>query len=162
METPVSATYKTNYDGAVFTESGEAGIGVEVRDARGEVIAALSEKITYPGSVELLEELIVRRAANFTIELGLSSSEFEGDSEVVCGALKVAEWGHPSLSQIVKDTSFIIGSLRTFSFTHTKQRGNCIIHTLAKKAIVSFPLLLQMKYVPSYIHQLVILDPPAS
>lgn len=98
METPVSATYKTNYDGAVFTESGEAGIGVEVRDARGEVIAALSEKITDPGSVELLEELIVRRAANFTIELGLSSSEFEGDSEVVCGALRVAEWGHPSLS----------------------------------------------------------------
>ena len=98
MVTPASATYKTNYDGAVFTESGEAGIGVEVRDARGEVIAVLSEKITYPGSVELLEALIVKRAANFTIELGISSSEFEGDSDVVCGALRVTEWGHPSLS----------------------------------------------------------------
>ena len=87
METSVSATYKTNYDGAMFTESREA-----------EVIAALSEKITYPSSVELLEELIVRRVANFTIELGISSSEFEGDSEEVCGALRVAEWGHPSLS----------------------------------------------------------------
>ena len=38
----VSATYKTNYDGAVFTDSGEAGIGVVVRNARGEVMAALS------------------------------------------------------------------------------------------------------------------------
>ena len=37
----VSVTYKTNYDVTVFTESGEASIGVEVRDARGEVIAAL-------------------------------------------------------------------------------------------------------------------------
>ena len=98
MVTPASATYKTNYDGAVFTESGEAGIGVEVRDARGEVIAALSEKITYPGSVELLEALAVRRATKLTIELGISSFEFEGDFEVVRGALRAAEWGHPSLS----------------------------------------------------------------
>ena len=45
----MSATYKTNYDVAVFTESGEAGIGVEVRDARGEVIAALSKKNHLPG-----------------------------------------------------------------------------------------------------------------
>ena len=56
------------------------------------------KKLTYPGSVELLEALAVRRAANFTIELGISSSEFEGDSEVVCGALRVAEWCHPSFS----------------------------------------------------------------
>ena len=83
---PASAMYKTNYDGAMFTESGETGIRVEVRDARGEVIAALSEKITYSGLVELLEALAARRAAKFTIELGISSSKFEGDSEVVCGA----------------------------------------------------------------------------
>ena len=54
---PVEGLYKTNYDGAVFTESGEAGIGIIVRDARGEVIAALAEKILYPGSVDVLEAL---------------------------------------------------------------------------------------------------------
>ena len=66
--------YKMNYDGAIFTESGEAGIGVIVRDARGEVIAALAKKILYSGLVEVLEVLAARRAAKFAVELGLSSS----------------------------------------------------------------------------------------
>lgn len=118
---PVSATYKTNYDSAVFIDSGEAGIGVVVRNARGEVMAALSKKISYPGTVELLKALAARRAAKFAIELGISSSEFEGDYEVVCGALKAVEWGHPSLGQIIKDTWPIVSSLRTVSFSHTRQ-----------------------------------------
>ena len=46
---PLGELYKTNYDGAVFSESREASIGVVVRDANGEVIAALTEKIKYPG-----------------------------------------------------------------------------------------------------------------
>ena len=75
--------YKTNYDGAMFAESEEARIEVIVRDGKGEVIAALAEKIPYPGSVEVLEALAARRAAKFAMELGLSSSEFEGDSKVV-------------------------------------------------------------------------------
>ena len=54
---PVEGIYKTNYDVAVFTESGEVGIRVIVRDARGEVITALVEKILYSGSVEVLEEI---------------------------------------------------------------------------------------------------------
>ena len=54
---PVEGLYKKNYDGAVFTESGEAGIGIIVRDARGEVIAALAEKNLYPGLVDVLEAL---------------------------------------------------------------------------------------------------------
>ena len=113
--------YKTNYDGAMFSESGEASIRVVVRDANGEVIAALAEKITYPGSVEMVEALVARRVAKFVVELGISLSEFEGDSEVVCKALRAADWGHPYIDQIVKDTWSIVGSLRTFSFSHTRR-----------------------------------------
>ena len=84
---PVEGIYKTNYDVAVFTESGEVGIRVIVRDARGEVITALAEKILYPSLVKVLEALAARRAAKFALELGLSSSILEGDSEVVYRAL---------------------------------------------------------------------------
>lgn len=41
--------YKANYDGAVFAESKEAGIGVIVRDDKGDVIVALAEKIPSRG-----------------------------------------------------------------------------------------------------------------
>lgn len=53
--------------GAVFEDSEEAGIGVVVRNARGEVLTALSEKMSYPGSVDLMEVLAARRAAQFIV-----------------------------------------------------------------------------------------------
>lgn len=43
--------YKTNFDGAIFEKEWEAGIGVVVRNHRGEVMASLSEKIQKPSSV---------------------------------------------------------------------------------------------------------------
>lgn len=64
---PLGEMYKTNYDGAVFEDSEEAGIGVVVRNARGEVLTALSEKMSYPGSVDLMEVLAARRAAQFIV-----------------------------------------------------------------------------------------------
>ena len=83
-----------------------------------------------------------RRAAKFIVELGLSYSELEGDSKVVCRALRVADWGHSSIGEIVKDMVSIVGLLRTFSFSYTRYQGNCAAHALAKRVIVSFPLLV--------------------
>ncbi|XP_023920849.1 uncharacterized protein LOC112032314 [Quercus suber] len=154
--------YKTNYDGALFAESEEARIGVIVRDGKGDVIAALAEKIPYPSSVEVLEALATRRAAKFVVELGLSVSEFEGNSEVVWRALKSAEGVHSSIGEIIKDTMSIVGSLRTFSFPHNRRQVNCEAHALAKRAIVSFPLLVWMEHVPTDISHVVIFDFPAS
>ena len=154
----VGELYKTNFDRAVFRESGEAGIGVVVRDAKGEVIAALAEKITFPGTVEMLEALAARRAVKFVVELGISLSKFEGNLEVVHRALQAADRCHLSIGQIIKDILSIVGSLRTFSFSHTRRQGNYVAHDLAKRAIVSFPLLVWMEHVPSNIEQLVILD----
>ena len=134
--------YKTNYDGAVFAESEEAGIGVIIRDFKELVIAALAEKISYPGFVEVLEALAARKAARFVVEVGLIASEFEGDLEVVWRALRTANRAHSSMGEIIKDTMSILGSLRTFSFSHTRRQGNCAAHALAKRAIVSFPLLV--------------------
>ncbi|XP_065616974.1 uncharacterized protein LOC112020139 [Quercus suber] len=114
--------YKANYDGAVFVESEEAGIGVIVRDSKGDVIAALAEKIPYPGSVDMLEALAARRAAKFVMDLGLTATEFEGDSEVVWRALKVVNEAHSAMGVIIKDTMSIVGSLRTFSFSHTRRQ----------------------------------------
>ena len=67
-----------------------------------EVVAALSEKIPYPDFVEVLEALAARRAAQFAVEVGIFQSVFEGDSEVVCNALKAADGGHPSVDQYLK------------------------------------------------------------
>nr|POF23043.1 hypothetical protein CFP56_15525 [Quercus suber] len=41
---PVIGNMKTNYDGAMFDESDEAGIGVVIQNSDGEVMAALSKR----------------------------------------------------------------------------------------------------------------------
>ena len=44
METPSPGMYKTNFDCAMFEDSGMAGIGVIIRNSRGEVMASLAKK----------------------------------------------------------------------------------------------------------------------
>lgn len=67
---------KMNYDGAVFKDSNEAGLGVVIQYDKGEVMATLAEKILLPTSVELLESLAARRAVLFTVELGFNQAIF--------------------------------------------------------------------------------------
>ena len=52
--------HKVNFDGAMFGESDEAGIGVVIRNSNDEVRAALSEKIKKPPTVEILELLAAK------------------------------------------------------------------------------------------------------
>ena len=54
---PLGDTYKTNFDEAIFANKNEAGLGVVVQNANGEVIVAMSEKIPCPYLVEVLEAL---------------------------------------------------------------------------------------------------------
>jgi len=142
----------------VFEDSDEIGIGVVVRNANREVIAAVLEKIPYPSSMDLVEVLVARRVVLFIVELGISQSVFEGDSEVVYKALKVVDVDHSSIGQYVKDIMSIIGSLRTFSFSHIRRQGNCVAHALAKKVRFSFPLLVWIEHIPSDVIHFVISD----
>ena len=38
---PVAGSYKVNYDGAIFSDTNEAGLGVIIRNAQGEVMGSL-------------------------------------------------------------------------------------------------------------------------
>ena len=59
---PYSDLVKVNFDGAMFNERDEAGIGAIIRNPKGEVMAAPSEKIQKPHSAEILELLAAKRA----------------------------------------------------------------------------------------------------
>ena len=48
---------KINFDNAMFEESDEDGIGVVIRNSKGEVMAAFYEKIQMPTTIEVLELL---------------------------------------------------------------------------------------------------------
>lgn len=74
---------KMNYNGAIFRESDKTRIGVVIRNSEGKVLAALSEKIVKPSTMEILELSAARRAVSFTAELGFTKFGYEGDFESV-------------------------------------------------------------------------------
>ena len=85
---PVADQVKINYDGAMFGESDMAGIGVVIRNCEGQVMAALSEQIVKPPTVDFLELLAARRAVSFSTQLDYVQGVCEGNSESVVNALK--------------------------------------------------------------------------
>ena len=87
---PPDKIFKTNFDGALFESEGSAGVGVIIRDSRGEVLASTSEKIALPSSMTALEMLVARRAVLFAKEIGIHNSIFEGNSEVVIRLFRFA------------------------------------------------------------------------
>lgn len=107
--------YKTNFDGAMFTKSDEAGLGVVLRDSNGLVVAAMAEKTKQPYSVECLEMLAARRAVIFVKEIGLQESHFEGDSELVIKELQRDGSQYSSIGHLARDTLSHVSSLRSFS-----------------------------------------------
>lgn len=62
---PISPMVKVNFDGAVFKDLGEVGIGFVVHDSQGLVLASMSEKVLLPQSVTDVEAKVAVRAINF-------------------------------------------------------------------------------------------------
>ena len=91
---PDENKFKVNFDVAVFKSCNQAGLGVIVRDWRGEAIGALSTSVPAAQTVVELEALACCRAVLFAVELGLQDVVFEGDSLQVIQALNLDSTDH--------------------------------------------------------------------
>ena len=155
---PDAEMYKVNYDEACFVDEEKAGIGVVVRNDRGQVMGFLAEKIEMPPTVEVLEAMAARRAMIFMEELGLRHAVFEGDSELVVKALVGLCPDRSSIGHIIKDCKSLRGVFQTCSFSHVRWQGNGVAHALARRARMSFPVSVWMESVPTDITYLVYVD----
>ena len=100
---PQDTFYKANYDAAMFDNSGSACVGMVIRDCHGHVIAALSQKIPLPNSVEATEALAALRAIVFVKELCIFKVVVEGDCLRVVQALKAKKRCNTLYGNIIED-----------------------------------------------------------
>ncbi|XP_075662120.1 uncharacterized protein LOC142631718 [Castanea sativa] len=121
-------------DGVIFQDTGTAGIGGVIQDSEGMVIAALSERITLPSTVEDVEVLACRKAISFSIELGLHDEAFEVDSEIIYNYLVSDSNCMTAFGHIIEDSCRLATSLRSVSFLHVRRKGNEVADKLAKLA----------------------------
>ena len=82
-----------------------------IRDSVGMVIGALSQKIRFPSSVDMVEALASRRAVVFPQELCLQSVEVEGDSLRVIQALVAAKPSRTLFGNVIADIHCLVSHL---------------------------------------------------
>ena len=116
---PPENCYKINFDATLFDQLGSAGIGVVVRDYRGEVMAALSQKIALPQSVALAEARAAHRAVTFAQEMSFFCIQVEGDCLEVIRALQSREQCKTLYGHVIDDArrlGYVLHSCQFFMF----------------------------------------------
>ena len=144
---PPTGLLKVNFDGASFAEDNKAGLGIIIRNNVGLVMAAMTQQIPLPASVEMVEVLAARRALWFAMELEFDRLIVEGDSEVIINSIKEGNMSHSAFGHILQDIISLCSLFNYVSFQHVKRQGNGVAHRLARRAITN-PLDVWMESVP--------------
>ncbi|XP_030973303.1 uncharacterized protein LOC115993151 [Quercus lobata] len=134
---PGVGLFKINFDGAVFEDRKLAGLGIVIHDESGMIIAALSQKILLPSSVDMVEALAARRALIFAQEISIFKAVVEGDSLKVIQALNNPKPNRTQLGHIITDIQRLGAGMQFCNFIHIRRGGNKLAHSLAKRAVLA-------------------------
>ena len=112
-------------------------------------MAALTQIIPLPTSVEIVEVLAARRAVIFALELGFDQVILEGDSEIAIQAMNSDDYSAAPFGHIITDIKSLSSSFRSLVFYHTRRLGNKVAHRLAREACnFSSPFCTWIEEVP--------------
>ena len=124
---------KVNFDGAQFSDMGKAGLGVVIRNSRGQALASLSEQTNLPFSPDITEALAAARAISFARGLGFTSFTLEGDSTNIIKSLKSEEASLSAFGHILNSAKSMMAD-GNIKFSHVGRMGNMVAHNLAQHA----------------------------
>ncbi|KAK9999099.1 hypothetical protein SO802_018702 [Lithocarpus litseifolius] len=151
---PDAYIFKANFDVAVFKSEKLAGLGVVIRDWRGEAISALTMSVLLAQTVVELEALACRRAVQFAKEIGLTQVIFEGDSSIVIQAVQAGSSDILPYGHVIDDILALTLDLQFSSFTHVPCICNVVADALAKKAKTSRGTQVWLEELPEDIASL--------
>ena len=125
--------FKANFNSVVFNSINVAGIGVVVRDFRGDVVGALCMHILLPQTVAEVEILACRCAVQFVCKIGIHELTFEGDLALVIQALKSGKADQSVYGHIIDDVLQQASQLHFFDCCHVNRTCNKVVDALAKR-----------------------------
>lgn len=102
---PSGSVYKVNFDAPVFASTDSSGVGVIIRNDKGEAMAALSVAGPSVSTSEEAEVLACRKALEFAVDAGFRDVVVEGDNSAVMKAILSPRARWSRLGHLYEDIS---------------------------------------------------------
>ncbi|KAF8399913.1 hypothetical protein HHK36_015783 [Tetracentron sinense] len=131
---PMECCYKINVDSATFLEAEASGIGIIIMNHKGEVMAAMSKRISIHYSAKVVEAMAAREGLNFARVLGFQHVLLEGDSIQVIKTSVSKELDLPVVGAVTEDVKVLMCHFKECTFSFVKRDGNKVTHSLAQYA----------------------------
>ena len=100
------------------------------------------KKISMPLFVVMVEMLVAKRVVQFTIEVGITHSIFEGNSAIVYKVITQDASPLSVIGHLIKGTKSITGLVVNNSLSHNRRWGNRVAFALVRRTRLFFPLLV--------------------
>lgn len=110
-------------------------------------MAALSQQISLPASMEMVEVLAARRALIFAKELGFDKVILEGDFEITINSINGGHMDYSFLGHVLQDIKYLFSSFSHVSVKHINREWYYVAHKLARR-VVRCPFLVWTESVP--------------
>ncbi|RLN04846.1 hypothetical protein C2845_PM13G07950 [Panicum miliaceum] len=131
---PDEGWIKVNVDAAYVEASGEAGIGVAIRDHRGSVLLSEWKKVFDAGSAEEIEAQACREGLVLAAEWTPDSTILESDCSTVARYLANPKIQRTAACYVIREAVEISRSLPRIVFRHIGRASNTLAHKLAQLA----------------------------
>ena len=136
---------------------GKAGLGVVIRNSRGQALASLLEQTNLPFSPDITEALATATAISFAQGLGFTSFTLEGDSTDIIKSLKSDEASLSAFGHILSLAKSMMAD-DNIRFSHVGRMGNMVAHNLAQHARHFRGFSIWMENVPPHLIYVLYVD----
>ena len=129
--------YKVNTDGPVFRETGSCGIGVVVRNEKGQIMGTMCRRLELPLGALEVEAKAVEEGVQFARDLSLGQIVIECDSQVVVSSLCKQGLMQSSVQKVIECTRLglcCFAAWEVAEVAHTRRGCNTAAHIMARHA----------------------------
>ncbi|KAK9993954.1 hypothetical protein SO802_023657 [Lithocarpus litseifolius] len=133
---PRAGWYKVNVDGAISSYSGSCGVGVVIRNEKGQLMGALSKRIQLPLGPLEVEAKAMEEGIHLARDLSLKEIIIEGGAKQVVMAISDTGSAPSSICKLIEGMRLWLLQFKSWTVSHigSRRNGNMVAHQLAKHA----------------------------